>query len=72
MANVVEDNPKAPISIATTPRCWEGASPSHVLLNFTLVKQGYISYHFLCPYMTRPWIESDLPDHWQTLYPLSQ
>ena len=45
---------KAPFSIATTPRCREGATPFPGLLHFTLgtylkllsVKQGGIKYHF--------------------------
>ena len=54
LAAVIEGNPKAPFSIATTPR-WRGecySSPG--LLHFTLdtylvmlsVKQGGIKYHF--------------------------
>ena len=36
MATVVEGDSKAPLSIATTPRCWEGAAPYPGLLHFTL------------------------------------
>ena len=51
---LVEGNPKAPFSIATTPRCREGATPFPGLLHFTLdtylimlsVKQSGIKYHF--------------------------
>ena len=54
LATVVEVDPKAPFSIATTPRCREGATPFPGLLHFTLdtylillsVKQGGIKYHF--------------------------
>ena len=55
LATIVEDKPKAPFSIATTPRCrgWRYSFPG--LLYFTLepylimlsVKQGGIKYHFL-------------------------
>ena len=55
LATIVEGDPKAPFSIATTPRCvGEGATPFPGLLHFTLepylimlsVKQGGIKYHF--------------------------
>ena len=35
MATVVEGDQKAPISIAITPRCWEGTTPFPGLLHFT-------------------------------------
>ena len=65
LATAVEDNPKAPFSIATTPRCREGhysfpcIAPLYpwstpYKLN---VKQGGIQYHFLVFGMTRPRIE---------------
>ena len=52
---LVEGNPKAPFSIATTPRCRGGRYSFPGLLYFTLdpylimlsVKQGGIKYHFL-------------------------
>ena len=55
LATLVEGDPKAPFSIATTPRCRGGATPFPGLLHFTLdpylimlnVKQGDIKYHFL-------------------------
>ena len=56
LATVVKGNPKAPFSVATTPRCFgEGAIPFSGLLHFTLDtylimlsdKQGGIKYHFL-------------------------
>ena len=51
---MVEDDLKAPFSIATTPWCWEGATPFPGLFHFTLdpyriilsAKQGSIKYHF--------------------------
>ena len=54
LAIVVESNPKAPFSIATTPRCREGTISFPGLTNFTLdpyliilsVKQGGIKYNF--------------------------
>ena len=54
LATLVEGDPKAPFSIATTPRCRGGRYPFHWLLYFTLntylillsVKQGGIEYHF--------------------------
>ena len=36
METVVEGNQKVPFSIATTPRCREGATPFPGLLHFTL------------------------------------
>ena len=36
LSTVVEGNPKAPFSIATTPKCWEGATPFPGLLHFAL------------------------------------
>ena len=54
---LVEDDPKALFSIATTPRCRGGCSSFPGLLHFALnaylimlsVKQGGIKYHFLSP-----------------------
>ena len=51
LASVVEGDPKAPFSVATTPRC----TPFPILLHFTLdtylimlsVKQGGIKYQRL-------------------------
>ena len=67
MATVVEGDPKAPFSIATTPMCCEGATPFPGLLHFTLdpyfimlsVKQGSIKYQVFG--ITRPGIESRSP-----------
>ena len=81
LATVVEGDPKAPFSIATTPRC----------------RRGYYSfpwnsplYPWYVPYIAEckarryqvPFLKSlvwgnlglnpGLPDHWQTLYPLGQ
>ena len=55
LATIVEGNPKAPFSIATTPRCRGGRYSFPGWLYFTLdqhlimlsVKQGGIKYHFL-------------------------
>ena len=54
LASVVEGDPKAPFSIATTPRCRGGRNSFPGLLHFTLDpyliilsgKQGGIKYHF--------------------------
>ena len=69
MATIVEGNPKAPFSIATTPRYRGGRYSFPGLLYFTLdpylimlsVKQGGIKYHFLSLCMTRPRIEPRSP-----------
>ena len=55
LATLIEGDPKAPFSIATTPRCRRGCYSFPGLLHFTLdpylivlsVKQGVIKYHFL-------------------------
>ena len=55
LATIVEGNPKAPFSIATTPMCRGGRYSFPGLHYFTLdpylmmlsVKQGGIKYHFL-------------------------
>ena len=62
-ATLVRGAPKAPFSIATTPRCREGATPFPGLLCFTLdpylmmlsVKQGDIKYHFLSFWYDSTW-----------------
>ena len=54
LATIVEGDPKAPFSIATTPRCSGGRYSFPWFLHFTLdpyhimlsVKQGNIKYHF--------------------------
>ena len=63
MATVVEGNPKAPFSIATSPRCRGGRYSFPGLLYFTLdpylimlsVKQGGIKYHFLSLWYDSTW-----------------
>ena len=63
LANIVEGNPKAPFSIATTPRCMGGRYSFPGLLYFTLdpylimlsVKQGGIKYHFLSLWYDSTW-----------------
>ena len=60
---IVEGNPKAPFSIATTPRCTGGRYSFPGLLYFTLdpylimlsVKQGGIKYHFLSLWYDSTW-----------------
>ena len=75
LATVVEGEQKAPFSIATTPRCREGATPFPGLLHFTLdtylillrVKQGGIKYHFKGRWYDETW---DWTQVSRTLYPL--
>ena len=80
MATIVEGNPKAPFSIATTPRCRGGRYSFPGLLYFTLdpylimlsVKQGGIKYHFLSL-----WYDSTVEDRqsriaWQTINEVSR
>ena len=63
LATIVEGDPKAPFSIATTPRCRGGCYSFPVLLYFTLdpylimlsVKQGGIKYHFLSLWYGSTW-----------------
>ena len=63
MATIVEGNPNAPFSLATTPRCRVGATPFPGLLHFTLDaylimlsdKQGSIKYHFLSLWYDSTW-----------------
>ena len=63
MATIVEDDPKAPFSIATTPRCRGGRYSFPGLLQFTHdpylimlnVQQGGIKYHFLSPWYDSTW-----------------
>ena len=63
LATVVEGDPKAPFSLATTPICWEGATPIPGLPHFTLdtylimlsVKQGGIKYNFLSLWYDSTW-----------------
>ena len=81
LATVVEGDPKAPFSIATTLRFRGGCYSFPGLLHFTLdpylimlsVKQGGIKYHF---FESLVWLDLGLnfglPDHWRTLYSLGQ
>ena len=63
LATIVEGNPKAPFSIATTPRCRGGRYSFPGWLYFTLdshlimlsVKQGGIKYHFLSLWYDSTW-----------------
>ena len=69
----MEDDPKAPFSITTTPRSRVGATPFPGFLHSILdpyfimlsVKQGGIKYHFLSLWY-------DYLDHWRTLNSLGQ
>ena len=63
LATIVEGDPKAFFSIATTPRCRGGRYSFPRLLLFTLdpylimlsVKQGDIKYHFLSLWYDSTW-----------------
>ena len=63
LTTIVEGDPKAPFSIATTPRCRGGCNSFPGLLYFTLdpylimlsVKQGGIKYHFLSLWYDSTW-----------------
>ena len=63
LATIVEGDPKAPFSIATTPMCREGRYSFPGLLYFTLdpylimlsVNQGGIKYHFLSLWYDSTW-----------------
>ena len=63
LVTIVEGNPKAPFSKATTPRCRGGRYSFPELLYFTLdpylimlsVKQGGIKYHFLSLWYDSTW-----------------
>ena len=63
LATIVEGNPKAPFSIATTPMCRGGRYSFPGLLYFILdpylimlsVKQGGIKYHFLSLWYDSTW-----------------
>ena len=63
LATIVEGNPKAPFSIATTPMCRGGRYSFPGLLYFTLdpylimlsAKQGSIKYHFLSLWYDSTW-----------------
>ena len=67
MAIIAEGDPKAPFSIATTPRCRGVATPFPVLIHFTLdpylimLSEGGIKYYFLVFVITRPGIELRSP-----------
>ena len=63
LATIVESYPKAPFSIATTPKCRGRRYSFPQLLHFTLdpylimlsVKQGSIKYHFLSLWYDSTW-----------------
>ena len=63
LATLVEGDPKAPFSIATTPMCREGRYSVPWIAPLTLdlylimlsVKQGDIDYHFLCLWYDSTW-----------------
>ena len=81
MATEVENNPKTPFSIATTPKCRGGCYSFPWLAPLTLdtylimlrVKQGGIKYHFFESLVwLDPGLKPGLPNHWRTFYPLDQ
>ena len=63
LATVVEGDPKAPFSVATTPRCRGGRYSFPWMLHFTLdtyllilsVNQGGIKYHYLSLWYDSIW-----------------
>ena len=60
LATVIECDPKAPFSIATTPRCreWRNAFPWITLDPYIImlsVKQGIINYHCLSLWYNSTW-----------------
>ena len=69
LATVVESNPKAPFSIATTPRCrkgyysfpWIAPLTLDSYLTMLLIKQGGIKYHFWVFGTNQPGIEPWFP-----------
>ena len=79
LATIVEGDPKAPFSIATTPwyrgECYSipGIATLDSYLIMLSAKQGRIKYHFLrfCYDLTWDW-NLVSPDHWRTLYSLDQ
>ena len=80
LATIVEGNPKAPFSIATTPRCRGGRYSFPGLLYFTLdpylimlsVKQGSIKYHFLSLWYDSTWdwtkVSRTIGEHYIYIY----
>ena len=83
LATIVESDPKAPLSIATSPRCKGGRYSFPWLLHFTLdpylimlsVKQGGIKYHFLSLWYDSTWdwtqVSRAIGEHWLTARPMS-
>ena len=81
LATVVVGDQKAPFSIATTPRCWEGC---YSFPWITLLYSWYVPYvaewearRYLVPFLkSLVWrdlgLNPSLPGHWRTLYPLDQ
>ena len=81
LAIFVEGDPKAPISIATTPRCMWGCYsiswiallyPGSLLYNAECKARRHQVPFFLVFGITQPENEPGLPGHWQTLYSLGQ
>ena len=77
LTSLIEGDPKAPFSIAKTPRRRRGHYSFPGLLHFTLdpylvmlsVKQSRIKYHFLSFLYDLTWDWTpDLLDRWWTLY----
>ena len=78
--NLLEGGPKAPFSIATTPRCRRGRDSILWIVPFYSWSQPYnaelskdaSSNVFWVFGMTRHGIEHGLPDHLRTIYSLGQ
>ena len=73
LVTVVEGDPRAPFSIATTPRRRGVLTPFHGFLHFTFdtylitlnVKQGSIKYHLFFVFdIIQPWIKLRSPGPW--------
>ena len=80
LATLVEGEPKAPFSIATTPRCWRALLLSLDCSTLPLQCTLYcwvLARRYQVPFL-KPLVRCDLglnpglSDHWWTLYPLGQ
>ena len=81
LVTLVEGNPKAPISIATTPRCWGGC---YSILWITPLYPWFLPYNAKCEAMQHQvlffkslvWLDMELnpglPDYWWTHKSFSQ
>ena len=77
MATVVVSDKKGPFSIATTPRCREGAGLLHfthdmylILLSVKYYCWVSITIYFKSLVWRDLGLNPGLPNHWRTLYPL--